>query len=129
MSKSVIGDNTELMGSYKPRTQETKQTYEVILAFIQEALGDQVSTTCFLFPQCLLTRTLIMTSMSISREFQPRDILCGAADEVLAVLKSDKVREKEKKKEVTTHFWCFSVFLLCICYMPYAGGITPWTTN
>ncbi|VDO35832.1 unnamed protein product [Haemonchus placei] len=71
MSKSVIGDNTELMGSYKPRTQETKQTYEVILAFIQEAIGDQ-----------------------------PRDILCGAADEVLAVLKSDKVREKEKKKEV-----------------------------
>ncbi|KIH45385.1 DEAD/DEAH box helicase [Ancylostoma duodenale] len=71
MSKSVIGDNTELMGSYKPRTQETKQTYEVILAFIQEAIGDQ-----------------------------PRDILCGAADEVLAVLKSDKIREKEKKKEV-----------------------------
>uniref|UniRef100_A0A0K0DLR4 U5 small nuclear ribonucleoprotein 200 kDa helicase n=1 Tax=Angiostrongylus cantonensis TaxID=6313 RepID=A0A0K0DLR4_ANGCA len=56
---------------YKPRTQETKQTYEVILAFIQEAIGDQ-----------------------------PRDILCGAADEVLAVLKSDKIREKEKKKEV-----------------------------
>ncbi|CAJ0607518.1 unnamed protein product [Cylicocyclus nassatus] len=71
MSKSVIGDNTELMGSYKPRTQETKQTYEVILAFIQEAIGDQ-----------------------------PRDILCGAADEVLAVLKSEKIREKEKKKEV-----------------------------
>ncbi|VDM65738.1 unnamed protein product, partial [Strongylus vulgaris] len=71
MSKSIIGDNTELMGSYKPRTQETKQTYEVILAFIQEAIGDQ-----------------------------PRDILCGAADEVLAVLKSDKIREKEKKKEV-----------------------------
>ncbi|VDM59111.1 unnamed protein product [Angiostrongylus costaricensis] len=71
MSKSVLGDNTELMGSYKPRTQETKQTYEVILAFIQEAIGDQ-----------------------------PRDILCGAADEVLAVLKSDKIREKEKKKEV-----------------------------
>uniref|UniRef100_A0A1I7XDK3 Histone deacetylase complex subunit SAP30 n=1 Tax=Heterorhabditis bacteriophora TaxID=37862 RepID=A0A1I7XDK3_HETBA len=50
MSKSVIGDNTELMGSYKPRTQETKQTYEVILAFIQEAIGDQVRRTfsCFL---------------------------------------------------------------------------------
>ncbi|KJH44065.1 DEAD/DEAH box helicase [Dictyocaulus viviparus] len=71
MSKSVLGDNTELMGSYKPRTQETKQTYEVILAFIQEAIGDQ-----------------------------PRDILCGAADEVLAVLKSDKIREKEKKRKV-----------------------------
>ena len=31
---------------------------------------------------------------------QPRDILCGAADEVLAVLKNDRMREKEKKKEV-----------------------------
>uniref|UniRef100_A0A0M3J9S1 Helicase_PWI domain-containing protein n=1 Tax=Anisakis simplex TaxID=6269 RepID=A0A0M3J9S1_ANISI len=63
--------NNELMGLYKPRTQETKQTYEAILAYIQDALGDQ-----------------------------PRDILCGAADEVLMTLKSDKVREKDRKKEV-----------------------------
>ena len=32
------------VGIYKPRTAETKQTYEVILAFIQDALGDQVDT-------------------------------------------------------------------------------------
>ncbi|CAI4227464.1 unnamed protein product [Auanema sp. JU1783] len=70
-AKAVIGDSTDLLGVYKPRTQETKQTYEVILAFIQDALGDQ-----------------------------PRDVLCGAADEVLAVLKSDRVREKERKKEI-----------------------------
>lgn len=55
---------------YRPKTQETRQTYEVLLSFIQEALGDQ-----------------------------PRDILCGAADEVLAVLKNDRLKEKEKKKE------------------------------
>ncbi|KAG1680515.1 U5 small nuclear ribonucleoprotein helicase [Nymphon striatum] len=55
---------------YRPKTQETKQTYEVLLSFLQEAIGDQ-----------------------------PRDILCGAADEVLAVLKADKLKEKEKKKE------------------------------
>uniref|UniRef100_A0A183EUT0 GlutR_dimer domain-containing protein n=1 Tax=Gongylonema pulchrum TaxID=637853 RepID=A0A183EUT0_9BILA len=68
----LLGDsNTELMGLYKPRTQETRQTYEAILAYIQDAIGDQ-----------------------------PRDILCGAADEVLTVLKSDKIREKERKKEV-----------------------------
>ena len=42
---------------YRPKTQETRQTYEVLLSFIQEALGDQ-----------------------------PRDILCGAADEVLQVI-------------------------------------------
>lgn len=61
----------ELVGIvYRPKTQETRQTYEVLLSFIQEALGDQ-----------------------------PRDILCGAADEVLAVLKNDRLKEKEKKRE------------------------------
>lgn len=55
---------------YRPKTQETRQTYEVLLSFLQEALGDQ-----------------------------PRDILCGAADEVLAVLKNERLKEREKKKE------------------------------
>jgi len=27
---------------YRPKTQETRQTYEVLLSFIQAALGDQV---------------------------------------------------------------------------------------
>lgn len=31
---------------------------------------------------------------------QPRDILCGAADEILIVLKNDKLRDKERKKEI-----------------------------
>uniref|UniRef100_A0A674AU56 U5 small nuclear ribonucleoprotein 200 kDa helicase n=1 Tax=Salmo trutta TaxID=8032 RepID=A0A674AU56_SALTR len=56
---------------YKPKTKETRETYEVLLSFIQAALGDQ-----------------------------PRDILCGAADEVLAVLKNDKMRDKERRREV-----------------------------
>ncbi|KFM69174.1 U5 small nuclear ribonucleoprotein helicase, partial [Stegodyphus mimosarum] len=56
---------------YRPKTAETKQTYEVLLSFIQEALGDQ-----------------------------PRDILCGAADEVLAVLKNEKIRDdKDRRRE------------------------------
>ncbi|XP_068216026.1 U5 small nuclear ribonucleoprotein 200 kDa helicase [Palaemon carinicauda] len=55
---------------YRPKSTETHQTYEVILSFIQEALGDQ-----------------------------PRDVLCGAADEVLSVLKNDKLKDKERKKE------------------------------
>lgn len=33
----------DMMGiMYRPKTQETRQTYEVLLTFIQEALGDQV---------------------------------------------------------------------------------------
>lgn len=58
---------------YRPKTQETRQTYEVLLSFIQEALGDQ-----------------------------PRDILCGAADEILAVLKNDKLKDRERKREIDT---------------------------
>ncbi|CAI9738835.1 small nuclear ribonucleoprotein 200 kDa helicase-like [Octopus vulgaris] len=56
---------------YRPKTQETRQTYEVLLSFIQAALGDQ-----------------------------PRDVLCGAADEVLSVLKNDRMKDKERKREV-----------------------------
>ena len=62
---------TEVTGVfYRPKTQETRQTYEVLLSFIQEALGDQ-----------------------------PRDILAGAADEVLVTLKNDKISKREQKKE------------------------------
>lgn len=56
---------------YRPKTQDTRQTYEVLLSFIQEALGDQ-----------------------------PRDILCGAADEILAVLKNDKLKDRDRKREI-----------------------------
>lgn len=30
---------------------------------------------------------------------QPREIICGAADEVLAVLKNDRLKDRERKKE------------------------------
>ncbi len=56
---------------YRPKTPETRKTYEYILHCIQEALGDQ-----------------------------SREILCGAADEVLASLKNSKLRDKERRKEV-----------------------------
>lgn len=55
---------------YRPKTPETRQTYEIILSFISDMIGDQ-----------------------------PRDVLCGAADEILQVIKSDKMKEKEKRKE------------------------------
>ncbi len=69
---ALQSDNLEELAGimYRPKTQDTKQTYEVMLSFIQEALSDQ-----------------------------PRDVLCGAADEVLTVLKNDKLKDKEKKKE------------------------------
>lgn len=70
---SVLSDEVdELIGIvYRPKTAETRQTYSVILCLIQEALGDQ-----------------------------PSNILYAAADEVLAVLKNEKLSDKEKKKEI-----------------------------
>ncbi|KAI5640821.1 sec63 brl domain-containing protein [Phthorimaea operculella] len=58
---------------YRPRAQHTRHAYELLLSFMQSTLGDQ-----------------------------PRDILCGACDEVLVVLKNDKLKDPEKKKEVET---------------------------
>ncbi|KAF2353766.1 DEAD/DEAH box helicase domain [Trinorchestia longiramus] len=55
---------------YRPKSESTKQTYEVVLSFLQEALGDQ-----------------------------PRDVLCGAADEVLSVLKNERLKDRERKKD------------------------------
>ena len=34
--------------------------------------------------------------------WQPRDILCGAADEVLATLKDEHLKEREKQKEIVS---------------------------
>ena len=63
-----IGETVGIL--YRPKTPETRHTYEIILSFISEMIGDQ-----------------------------PRDVLCGAADEILQVIKSDKMKEKEKRKE------------------------------
>ncbi|PAA72657.1 hypothetical protein BOX15_Mlig007168g1 [Macrostomum lignano] len=56
---------------YRPKTAETRRNYESLLHCIQECLGDE-----------------------------PRDVLCGAADEVLAAMKDDKLRDKERKREI-----------------------------
>uniref|UniRef100_A0A915LVN9 Brr2 N-terminal helicase PWI domain-containing protein n=2 Tax=Meloidogyne javanica TaxID=6303 RepID=A0A915LVN9_MELJA len=68
-------DEVGIAGIYKPRTQETRNTFEVFLSLIQEIIGDQ-----------------------------PREILHGASHEILLILKSDSIREKEKKKEAEDLF-------------------------
>ena len=50
-------------GGYRPRTRETRAAYEALLSTIQSQFGDQ-----------------------------PQDVLRGAADEVLAVLKNDNLK-------------------------------------
>jgi len=49
-------------GLYRPRTKETREAYEALLGLIREQFGDQ-----------------------------PADVLRGAADEVLAALKNDRI--------------------------------------
>lgn len=52
---------------YKPKTKETRETYEVLLSFIHAALGDQVSErhNCFLeiFCFCYILRVLLTISL------------------------------------------------------------------
>ncbi|XP_019185003.1 PREDICTED: DExH-box ATP-dependent RNA helicase DExH12-like [Ipomoea nil] len=58
-------------GVYQPKTKETMAAYEVMLNIIQQQLGGQ-----------------------------PLNIVSGAADEILAVLKNDNIKNPEKKKEI-----------------------------
>ena len=69
---SVLDDAEDMPGIlYKPKTPETKQTYEVLLSFLKESIEDQ-----------------------------PPDVLCGAADEVLICLKNEKLRDKDRRRNV-----------------------------
>ena len=56
---------------YRPRTRETQALWEQVLREAQASLGDQ-----------------------------PQEILCGAAEEVLAALKDDSLREPQKKARI-----------------------------
>lgn len=56
---------------YQPKTKETRAAYEALLSVIQQQFGGQ-----------------------------PQDILSGAADEVLVVLKNEKIKNPDKKKEI-----------------------------
>ncbi|PKI68193.1 hypothetical protein CRG98_011392 [Punica granatum] len=58
-------------GVYQPKTKETRAAYEAMLSVIQQQLGGQ-----------------------------PLNIVSGAADEILAVLKNDSVTNPDKKKEI-----------------------------
>eukprot|EP00887_Chlorella_sp_A99_P002917 scaffold6.g2917.t1 len=59
-------------GTYRPRTRETREAYEALLSVIQAQFGDQ-----------------------------PQEILRGAADEVLASLKNERLTDPARQKEVS----------------------------
>ncbi|MCD7466802.1 DExH-box ATP-dependent RNA helicase DExH12 [Datura stramonium] len=55
-------------GDYRPKTKETRAAYEAMLNMIQQQLGGQ-----------------------------PLNIVCGAADEILALLKNDNFKPRQEK--------------------------------
>ena len=57
--------------NYRPKTRESRQAYESMLSFIQNFMGDQ-----------------------------PQDILMGAAEEILSILKDDSYRDHDRHKEI-----------------------------
>eukprot|EP00043_Microstomoeca_roanoka_P014404 m.142887 g.142887 ORF g.142887 m.142887 type:complete len:2149 (-) comp16005_c1_seq1:147-6593(-) len=71
LPSSVLVNFADLGLKYQPKTKETQHYYELILAYITEFLGSQ-----------------------------PQDILMGAADEVLTVLKDEEIKTKDKQHEV-----------------------------
>ncbi|KAF5949909.1 hypothetical protein HYC85_011902 [Camellia sinensis] len=58
-------------GVYQPKTKETRAAYKAMLSVIQQQLGGQ-----------------------------PLNIVSGAADEILSVLKNETVKNPDKKKEI-----------------------------
>ncbi|CAF3825762.1 unnamed protein product [Adineta steineri] len=100
--QTLLGDSADDTSSilYRPKTQETKQTYEVLLGFIQEAVGDQA-----------------------------RSILCGAADEVLMILKNDKLRDKDRKNEIESLLSTKIPEQRFALLVNLGKKITDWTTD
>mmetsp|Transcript_75394 Transcript_75394/g.157134 ORF Transcript_75394/g.157134 Transcript_75394/m.157134 type:complete len:2169 (-) Transcript_75394:248-6754(-) len=69
--ETVLSSDVTEMSIYRPRTQTTKAVYEQLLYRLQQPLGDQTP-----------------------------DVLRGAADEVLAAIKTDGVLDSERKRDV-----------------------------
>jgi pre-mRNA-splicing helicase BRR2 len=51
----LIGDTSGLAGLYRPKTAETRHTFEVMLSFIQEILDTSVSCSFLKFYRNILT--------------------------------------------------------------------------
>ena len=74
-ARDIIAAADQMEGmEYIPRTAETREAYELILAAVHEALGGE----------------------------QPQDIIRDATDFVIVTLKDDSLKDFDRKKEIST---------------------------
>ena len=63
VGESLLTQSDGTSGVYRPKTMDTQRVYEMMLTFITTSIGSQ-----------------------------PRDVICGAADELLQIMKSDNLQ-------------------------------------
>lgn len=74
-ARDILAAADEMEGmEYIPRTAETRETYELILAAVHEAMGGE----------------------------QPQDVIRDATDFVIVTLKDESLKDFDKKKEINT---------------------------
>ncbi|KAJ1769485.1 Pre-mRNA splicing, partial [Coemansia sp. RSA 2523] len=71
----ILAATEDMEGMYRPRTQETRQVWDKVLAQTRVYLGDQTP-----------------------------EVLMSAADEALGVLKNEELKDMDKKKQVEQLF-------------------------
>lgn len=81
---------------YRPRTKETREAYEMLLALVQGNIGEW-SALPPLPPPPLRAA---LTVLAVRAGDQPQDILHGAADEILTVLKNDHLKDPERHGQI-----------------------------
>ncbi|KAJ2555704.1 Pre-mRNA splicing, partial [Coemansia sp. RSA 1933] len=72
---NILTATEDIEGMYRPRTQETRRIWELVLAQSRQYLGDQAP-----------------------------EVLMSAADEALSLLKNDELKEADKKKQIESVF-------------------------
>ncbi|KAJ1664893.1 Pre-mRNA splicing [Coemansia sp. RSA 1813] len=72
---NILAATEDIEGMYRPRTQETRRIWELILSQSRQYLGDQAP-----------------------------EVLMSAADETLSLLKNDELKESDKKKQIESVF-------------------------
>lgn len=103
-------DASDLAGvRYRPKTRETKSTYEVLLSFIQAAIGDQVSSLCVVGILHSCFQSLVTLYMKSFIVFQPMTLTwCRIVPYFLEF-------QCKQTKQIHIYIWINYVFDFLFC--------------